>query len=118
LTAKRLLSLSTSERSRPSQEAKCSAKNKLTIRRAIKAQPVYVLTVGRNGPKLQESKLEEKDWDDPANRRHFGGTGQAGGIQVKAFDMAELVVPVSNCTDRLLIDRTGLTGLSDIKTDG
>jgi hypothetical protein len=32
--------------------------------------------------------------------------------------MAELVVPVSNYTDRLPIDRTGLTGLYDIKTDG
>jgi uncharacterized protein (TIGR03435 family) len=32
--------------------------------------------------------------------------------------MAELVVSVSNFTDRPLIDRTGLTGLYDIDTDG
>lgn len=91
---------------------------KLTIRRDIKEQPVYVLTVGKNGPKLQKSKLEEKDCDDPANQCHFGGAGQGRGIHVKAFDMAELAVSVSNFTDRPLIDRSGVTGLYDIDTDG
>jgi uncharacterized protein (TIGR03435 family) len=32
--------------------------------------------------------------------------------------MAELAVSVSNFTDRPLLDRTGLTGLYDIDTDG
>jgi uncharacterized protein (TIGR03435 family) len=91
---------------------------KLTLRRETKEQPVYVLTVGKNGPKLQKSKLEEKDCDDPANQCHFGGAGQGRGIHVKAFDMAELAVSVSNFTDRPLIDRTGLTGLYDIDTEG
>jgi uncharacterized protein (TIGR03435 family) len=91
---------------------------KLTMRREIKEQPVYILTVGKNGPKLQKSKLEEKDCDVPANQCHVGGAGQGRGIHVKAFDMAELVVSVSNFTDRPLIDRTGLTGLYDIDTDG
>ena len=91
---------------------------KLTIRRDIKEQPVYMLTVGKNGTRLQKSKLEEKDCEDPANQCHFGGAGQGRGIHVKAFNMAELVVSVSNFTDRPLIDRTGLTGLYDIDTDG
>jgi uncharacterized protein (TIGR03435 family) len=91
---------------------------KLTIRRDIKEQPVYVLTVAKNGPKLQKSKLEEKDCEDPANQCHFGGAGQGRGIHVKAFNMAELAVSVSNFTDRPLIDRTGLTALYDIDTDG
>jgi uncharacterized protein (TIGR03435 family) len=91
---------------------------KLTIRRDIKEQPVYMLTVGKNGTRLQKSKFEEKDCEDPANQCHFGGAGQGRGIHVKAFNMAELVVSVSNYTDRPLIDRTGLTGLYDIDTDG
>jgi uncharacterized protein (TIGR03435 family) len=91
---------------------------KLTIRRDMKEQPVYVLTVGKNGPKLQKSQLEEKDCEDPKNQCHFGGAGQGRGIHVKAFNMAELAVSVSNFTDRPLIDRTGLTGLYDIDTDG
>ncbi|MGH9421652.1 MAG: M56 family metallopeptidase, partial [Thermoanaerobaculia bacterium] len=89
---------------------------KLTIRRDRKEQPVYTLTVGKNGPKLQKSKLEEKDCADPANQCHIGGAGQGRGIHVKAFDLADLIVSVSNFTDRPLLDRTGLTGLYDIDT--
>lgn len=91
---------------------------KLIMRREIKEQPVYILTVGKNGPKLQKSKLEEKDCDVPANHCHVGGAGQGRGIHVKAFNMAELVTSVSNFTDHPLIDRTGLTGLYDIDTEG
>jgi uncharacterized protein (TIGR03435 family) len=91
---------------------------KLTIRRDSKEQPVYVLTVAKNGPKLQKSQLEEKDCEDPKNQCHFGGAGQGRGIHVKAFNMTELAVSVSNFTDRPLIDRTGLSGLYDIDTDG
>jgi uncharacterized protein (TIGR03435 family) len=91
---------------------------KLTIRRDLKEQPVYLLTVGKNGPKLQESQLKEKDCEDPKNQCHYGGAGQGRGIHVKAFNMAELAVSVSNFTDRPLVDRTGLTGLYDIDTDG
>jgi bla regulator protein blaR1 len=99
-------------------QAMLAERFKLTIRRDRKEQPVYTLTVGKNGPKLQKSKVEEKDCDDPANQCHFGGGGQGRGIHVKAFDMTELVVFLSNFTDRPLIDRTGLTGLYDIDTDG
>lgn len=91
---------------------------KLIVHREVKDQPVYVLTVAKNGPKLQRSRLEAKDCDDPVNHCHIGGAGQGRGIHVKAFTMAELVVSVSNYTDRPLIDRTGLTGLYDIDTDG
>jgi uncharacterized protein (TIGR03435 family) len=90
----------------------------LTIRRDSKEQPVYILTVAKNGPKLQKSKFEEKDCEDPANQCHYGGAGQGRGIHAKAFNMAELAVSVSNFTDRPLLDRTGLTGLYDIDTDG
>jgi uncharacterized protein (TIGR03435 family) len=91
---------------------------KLIMRREVKEQPVYILTVGKNGPKLQKSKLEEKDCDQPENHCHVGGAGQGRGIHVKAFSMTELVTSVSNFTDHPLIHRTGLTGLSDIDTEG
>jgi uncharacterized protein (TIGR03435 family) len=91
---------------------------KLGIRRETKEQPVYVLTVGKNGPKLQKSRFNPKDCDDPANHCHEGGAGQGRGIHVKGYGMAELVVSVSNFTDHPLVDRTGLTGLYDIDTEG
>jgi uncharacterized protein (TIGR03435 family) len=37
---------------------------KLTIRRDVREQPVCLLTVGKSGPKLQKSKLQEKDCED------------------------------------------------------
>jgi uncharacterized protein (TIGR03435 family) len=91
---------------------------KLIVRRDTREQPVYILIVGKNGPKLQKSPIDEKDCDDPANHCHEGGAGQGRGIHAKAFDMAELVLSVSNFTDRPLIDKTGLTGLYDIDTEG
>jgi uncharacterized protein (TIGR03435 family) len=91
---------------------------KLTIRSEIKEQPVYLLTVGKNGPKLQRSNVDEKDCVDPASHCREGGSGQGRGIHAKAFDLAELALSVSNFTDRPLIDKTGLTGLYDIDTEG
>jgi uncharacterized protein (TIGR03435 family) len=91
---------------------------RLNVLRETKEQPVYFLSVGKNGPKLQKSALAPKDCDDPANRCHVGGSGQGRGIHVKAFSMPDLAVSVANFTDRPLLDRTGLTGLYDIDTEG
>ncbi len=106
------------EKMRQMLQALLAERFQLAIRREFKEQAVYILTVAKNGPKLQKSKFEEKDCDDPANQCHYGGAGQGRGIHAKAFDMAELCVSVSNFTDKPLIDRTGLKGLYDIDTDG
>jgi uncharacterized protein (TIGR03435 family) len=91
---------------------------KLVVRRETKEQPVYVLTVAKNGPRLQKSKVEEKDCEDPASQCHWGGAGQGRGIHMKASNMADLVISLGNFTDRPLIDQTGLSGLYDIDTEG
>jgi uncharacterized protein (TIGR03435 family) len=106
------------DRMRRMLQALLAERFKLIIRRQTKEQPIYILTVAKNGPKLQKSKLDEKECDDPAVHCHEGGAGQGRGIHAKAFDMAELAVSVSNFTDRPLIDRTGLAGLYDIDTEG
>jgi uncharacterized protein (TIGR03435 family) len=90
----------------------------LAIARDVREQPVYLLTVAKNGPKLQPSKLSEADCQDPSNPCYQGGSGQGRGIHVKAYSMPQLVVSVSNFTDHPLLDRTGLKGLYDIDTDG
>lgn len=91
---------------------------KLRVRREMKEQPVYLLTVGRNGPKLQKSKLKRKDCDENPSQCHTGGAGQGRGIHTKAATMEQVVVDVGNYTDHPLLDRTGLDGLYDIDTDG
>lgn len=89
---------------------------RLVIRHEIKQEQVYTLTVSKNGPRLQKSKLEPRDCDDPANRCHYGGIGQSRGIHVKAYTIGDLIIAVSNFSDRPIIDRTGLMGLYDVDT--
>jgi bla regulator protein blaR1 len=91
---------------------------KLRARREMQDQPVYLLTVAKNGPKLQQSKLQPKDCDEDPSQCHTGGAGQGRGIHSKAATIQQIVVDVSNYTDHPLLDRTGVKGLYDIDTDG
>jgi uncharacterized protein (TIGR03435 family) len=97
---------------------------KLKVRREMQEQPVYLLTIAKNGPKLQQSKLQPKDCDENPSQCYTGGAGPAGavnqgrGIHTKAATIQQVVFDVSNFTDRPLLDRTGLKGLYDIDTDG
>ncbi len=91
---------------------------KLKARRETQEQPVYLLTIAKNGPKLQQSKLQPKDCDEDPSQCHTGGAGQGRGIHTKAATIQQIVVDVSNYTDHPLLDRTGLQGLYDIDTEG
>jgi uncharacterized protein (TIGR03435 family) len=97
---------------------------KLVIRRESKEMPVYVLAVGKGGPKLQKADIDEKDC--PANpggsgdgnivcHRFNGGRGR--GMHARAVNMSDLANFVQSWTDRPLIDRTGIEGLYHIETE-
>ena len=96
---------------------------KLKVITETKELPAYVLVVGKNGPKMQKSKLEEKDCteatatpnDIPCHEIH-GGMGR--GMHAKAADMVDVTGFVENWADRPVIDQTGLTGLYELETDG
>jgi bla regulator protein blaR1 len=106
------------EKMRLMLQALLAERFKLNMRHDTREQPVYLLRVGKNGPKLQKSKIDETQCGDPANHCHQGGAGQGRGIHAKGFNMTDLVTSVSNFTDHPLIDRTGLNGLYDIDTEG
>ena len=96
---------------------------KLKMRRETKEMPVYFLVVGKGGPKFQKSTIEEKDCPDDSESKtavpchqFMGGMGR--GLHGKAVNMSDLVTAVENWTDRPLLDRTGLTGLFAIETEG
>ena len=91
---------------------------KLVMQRNMKEQPVYILTVAKNGPKLQKSKLDQEACADPTALCGAGNVGQGRGIHLKATTIADMVFELNNFTDRPLLDRTGLTGLYDIDTNG
>jgi uncharacterized protein (TIGR03435 family) len=108
----------TDEKMRLMLQALLADRFKLVVRRELKEQPVYILTVAKNGPKLQKSKLDHEACADPTALCGMGGVGQGRGIHLKATTVADMVFQVNNYTDRPLLDRTGLTGLYDINTNG
>jgi uncharacterized protein (TIGR03435 family) len=98
---------------------------KLVVRRETKETPVYVLTVGKDGPKLPKADIQEKDCPEapPATasadgnkvcHRFDGGRGR--GLRARAVDMSDLVNFVRGWIDRPLINETGLKGLYHIET--
>jgi uncharacterized protein (TIGR03435 family) len=111
---------------RPMLQVLLADRFKITVHRETKVRPAYVMVVARNGPKLQESKKQEKDCPElyPTNKSelehscHFVVGGQGGGIHGKAVDMSDVAQFMETWSDRPFIDGTGLTGLFDIDTEG
>jgi uncharacterized protein (TIGR03435 family) len=98
---------------------------KMVVRREIRELPVYAVTVGKNGPKLQRAKVQdEKDCPDvptgpgnPATCHGIGG-GQGRGIHGEALSISDVATFVSNWSDHPVVDKTGLQGLYNIQTTG
>jgi bla regulator protein BlaR1 len=94
---------------------------KLVIRRESKELPVYTVVVAKNGPKLQRAKIEEKDCPEGSSselRCHVINGGMGRGMHGKAVQVSDMVSFVENWSDRPIVDKTGLTGLFVVETDG
>jgi bla regulator protein BlaR1 len=95
---------------------------KLKMRTEDKEAPVYVLVVGKNGPKLQESKFAEKDCAGPDNKEgapcHTFQGGRGRGLHAKAVTIQETAEAAENWSDRPIINKTGIQGLFEIDTAG
>jgi len=97
---------------------------KMVIHREIRELPAYVVTVKKDGPKLQKAAVEEKDCaetpagpKDPAACHGFSG-GQGQGLHGQAVSMSDLASAASNFADHPVVDKTGLKGLYNIQTEG
>ncbi len=92
----------------------------LVMRVENKTMPVYALTVANGGPKLQESAMAEKDCASDtgpeACHNFVGGLGHP--LNAKAIDMDDLAHYISNWTDLPVVNRTGLSGLFTVNTEG
>jgi len=80
---------------------------KLVVHREMKEMPVYVLTIGRGGPKLATSNSDDKF------RINISGSprGQEDRLLVgKKASMANLAQTIGLIVDRPVLDRTGITG--------
>jgi uncharacterized protein (TIGR03435 family) len=107
---------------RPMMQRLLEDRFKLNMRSEAKEQPVYVLTADPGGLRPEKSKTQEKDCvaavaagQTPCHR--LGG-GPATGIHGDAVDIADVALLIENWTDRPVIDKTGLTDLYKIQTEG
>jgi uncharacterized protein (TIGR03435 family) len=113
------------ERLRLMLQALLADRFQLKIRRETKEMPVYALVVGKNGPKLEKSKTEEKDCasreegqEAPGVSCHALMGGRGRGIHGAAVTISDVTTMVENWTDRPLVNKTGIQGLFSIQTSG
>jgi uncharacterized protein (TIGR03435 family) len=92
----------------------------LVMRVENKSMSVYVLTAASGGPKLQKSATAEKDctFDTNPDGCHgfVGGLGHP--LNAKAIDMDDLAHYIGNWTDLPVLNRTELSGLFTVNTEG
>jgi uncharacterized protein (TIGR03435 family) len=93
------------------------------VRAETREMPLYALVIGKSGPKLKPAKIQESDCteDSPAKpsipcHEVMGGMGR--GLHAKAVDLSDITHYVENWSDRPVIDKTGLTGLFELDTEG
>ena len=93
---------------------------KLVMRVENKTMSVYALTVASGGPKLQKSAIAEKgctfDASPDACHSFVGGFGHP--LNARAVDMDDLVHYIENWTDLPVVNRTALSGLFTVNTEG
>lgn len=88
----------------------------LQFHRERREIPVYALTLARRdgsfGPQLRRSHPEECS-GSATDRPCGSGFARAGHLGARALDLSMLVSRLGTWTDRVLVDRTGLSGLFD-----
>jgi uncharacterized protein (TIGR03435 family) len=93
----------------------------LVMRVEQKTMPVYALTVANGGPHLQRSAIAERDCViDTGNAEgcHNFRMGRGHPLRANAVTMDDLVQYIENWTDLPVVNRTGITGLFAVETDG
>lgn len=92
---------------------------KLMMRVEKKRMSVYALTVASGGPKLQKVAFTEKEcaFAAPEECHNFAG-GLGHPLNAKAIDMDDLVHYIGNWTDLPVVNRTALSGLFAVNTEG
>jgi uncharacterized protein (TIGR03435 family) len=92
----------------------------LVMRAENKTMSVYALSVANGGPKLQRSSIAEKDctFDTALDGCHSFAGGLGHPLNAKAVDMDDIVHYIANWTDLPVVNRTGLSGLFTVDTEG
>jgi len=94
---------------------------KMSVRQETKEIQAYVLTVGKDGPKMKHAELDDNACtalpkDAQACHQFNGGMGR--GLHAKAASMSDLAGFIENWTDHPVVDKTSLDGLYVIESEG
>ena len=94
---------------------------KLVMRVEQKTVPVYALTVASGGPNLQKSTIAEKDCifdtGTPESCHNFI-VGRGHPLNARAINMDDLAHSIENWADLPVVNRTALSGLFAVETEG
>jgi uncharacterized protein (TIGR03435 family) len=94
---------------------------KLVMRIEQKTMPVYALTVASGGPKLQKSTIAERDCvfdtGTPESCHNFI-MGRGHPLHARAINMDDLAQYIENWTDLPVVNRTAVSGLFAVDTEG
>jgi len=94
---------------------------KLVMRVEQKRMRVYALTVASGGPHLQKSTIAEKDCvfdtGTPESCHHFIA-GRGHPLNARAISMDDLAQYIENWTDLPVVNRTAVSGLFAVETEG
>jgi bla regulator protein blaR1 len=96
----------TTDQLRLMMQALLAERFKLTIRHATEQRPLYVLTVGKSGPKMREVQQE------PAHGFHVDQEGNVLSYHM-VTNMARLAEILPTFLDHPLLDKTGLKAVYD-----
>ncbi len=94
---------------------------KLVIRVEQKTMPVYALGVASAAPNLQKSTIAEKDcFFDTGTQEscHTFVAGRGHPLNARAISMDDLAQYIENWTDLPVVNRTALSGLFSVETEG
>jgi uncharacterized protein (TIGR03435 family) len=93
----------------------------LVMRVEQKTVPVYALSVASGGPNLQKSPIAEKDCifdtSAPESCHHFR-VGRGHPLNARAINMDDLAHYIENWADLPVVNRTSLSGLFVVETEG
>jgi uncharacterized protein (TIGR03435 family) len=93
---------------------------RLAMRVEKKTMSVYALTVASRGARLQKSAITDKactfDTDPEGCHNFVPGFGHP--LNAKAIDMDDLAHYIANWTDLPVVNRTSLSGLFTVNTEG
>jgi uncharacterized protein (TIGR03435 family) len=90
----------------------------LVVRTENRSMPVYALVVARGGPKLKQSNLSDCIFDTAQSGCHNFLVGFGHPLNARAVDMDDLAHYIENWTDLPVVNRTSLTGLFSMSTEG